>query len=159
VGSLSPVTAAQVAAAQALYEPVALDAHALVGSDAALEALALRCAAALREGRSVLARTTAPADGAPPPQAVAAACGRLLQRVLDAAPAVRRVGVAGGDTASFALRTLDPWALRFAGSLAAGVPLLRVQATDPRLDGLELMLKGGQMGPPDIFERLLRGVA
>ena len=27
----------------------------------------------------------------------------------------------------------------------------------PQLDGMELMLKGGQMGPPDVFERLVRG--
>jgi uncharacterized protein YgbK (DUF1537 family) len=107
----------------------------------------------------VLARTTAPSGNAPSAPAVAAACGRLLAEVLAQAPEVRRVGVAGGDTASFALRMLDPWALRWAGSLAAGVPLLRVQAADPRLDGLELMLKGGQMGPLDIFERLLRGAA
>jgi uncharacterized protein YgbK (DUF1537 family) len=106
-----------------------------------------------------MARTTAPTDNAPPAQAVAAACGHLLRDVLARAPHVRRVGVAGGDTASFALRMLDPWALRWAGSLAAGVPLLRVQAADPRLDGLELMLKGGQMGSLDIFERLLRGAA
>jgi uncharacterized protein YgbK (DUF1537 family) len=58
-----------------------------------------------------------------------------------------------------ALRTLAPWSLHWSGSLAPGVPLLRMQADDPALDGIELMLKGGQMGPPDVFLRLLRGVA
>ena len=111
----------------------------------------------LREGRPVLARTrSAPSESAPP-LAVAAACARLLARVLEHAPQVRRVGVAGGDTSSFALRALAPWALSWAGSLAPGVPLLRVHADDPALDGLELMLKGGQMGPTDVFDRLLRG--
>ena len=71
---------------------------------------------------------------------------------------VRRVGVAGGDTSSFALREVAPWALRWAGSLAPGVPLLRVHADEPALDGVELMLKGGQMGPPEVFDRLLGGV-
>jgi hypothetical protein len=33
-----------------------------------------------------------------------------------------------------------------------------MRADDPVLDGVELMLKGGQMGPPDVFERLLHGV-
>jgi uncharacterized protein YgbK (DUF1537 family) len=77
--------------------------------------------------------------------------------VLARAPQVRRVGVAGGDTSSFALRQLGLWALRWTGSLSAGVPLMRVHADDAAIDGLELMLKGGQMGPPDVFERLVNG--
>jgi 3-oxoisoapionate kinase len=37
------------------------------------------------------------------------------------------------------------------------VALTRLHADDAALDGLELMLKGGQMGPPDLFLRLLHG--
>jgi uncharacterized protein YgbK (DUF1537 family) len=157
VGSLSPVTAAQVAAGGGGYEPVALDVRQMVASDAAVDALAARCAALLSAGRSVMARTTVPEGNEPAPMAVAQACGRLLARVLARAPQVRRVGVAGGDTSSFALRELGPWALRWTGSLSAGVPLMRVHADDAAIDGLELMLKGGQMGPPDVFERLMSG--
>jgi uncharacterized protein YgbK (DUF1537 family) len=156
VGSLSPVTAMQAAAASG-YETVEIPVQALVDGDSRVDALAARCATLLREGRPVLARTrSAPGESAPP-LAVAAACARLLARVLEHAPQVRRVGVAGGDTSSFALRALAPWALSWAGSLAPGVPLLRAHADDPALDGLELMLKGGQMGPTDVFDRLLRG--
>jgi len=157
VGSLSPVTASQVVAGGGRYEHIALDAQALVASEAALDTLAERCAALLRTGRPVLARAASPHADGPTPTALALACGRLLTRVLGRAPHVRRIGVAGGDTSSFALRELGPWALDWAGSLAPGVPLMRVLADDPALDGLELMLKGGQMGPPDVFERLLRG--
>lgn len=158
VGSLSPVTAAQAAAASG-YETVEIPAQVLADDDSRVDTLAARCAALLREGRPVLARTRSGPGKAAPPLAVAAACARLLARVLEQAPQVRRVGVAGGDTSSFALRTLAPWALSWAGSLAPGVPLLRAHADDPALDGLELMLKGGQMGPPDVFERLRRGTA
>ena len=69
------------------------------------------------------------------------------------------MGVAGGDTSSFALRKLSPRALRWSGSLAPGVPLLLIDADNPEIDGIELMLKGGQMGPKDVFLRLLRGSA
>jgi uncharacterized protein YgbK (DUF1537 family) len=48
--------------------------------------------------------------------------------------------------------------LRWAGSLGPGVPLLRVAADAPGIDGLELMLKGGRMGAPDVFVRLLDGM-
>jgi uncharacterized protein YgbK (DUF1537 family) len=39
--------------------------------------------------------------------------------------------------------------------LAPGVTVSRTHADDPAVDGLELMLKGGQMGGEDLFERLL----
>lgn len=154
VGSLSPVTAAQCEAAGAAYERVPLDPALLLASEAALQSLAAQCGALLQAGRSVLAATLPARPDGPPPLAVARLGGRLLAAVLQRAPAVRRAGVAGGDSSGFAVQALAPWALRWAGSLAPGVPLLRLQADDARLDGLELMLKGGQMGPPDIFQRL-----
>ena len=49
-------------------------------------------------------------------------------------------------------------ALGFGGMLSPGVSLVRAHADDPRLDGLELMLKGGQMESADVFERLLHGL-
>lgn len=158
VGSLSPVTARQVHDGAEGYEHVALPVQAMVHHADAVEMLAHRCAALLANGHSVLAQTTDTPGTAPSPPADAArASAQLLARVLALAPQARRVGVAGGDTSSFALRALDPWALRWGGSLAPGVPLLRLHADDPALDGREIMLKGGQMGPPDVFDRLLRG--
>jgi uncharacterized protein YgbK (DUF1537 family) len=35
------------------------------------------------------------------------------------------------------------------------VALTRAHSDDPALDGMELMLKGGQMGQEDLFELLL----
>jgi len=157
VGSLSPVTAAQVRHAAGAYELVSVDPARLLGDASALEALVRECDAALARGRSVLARTTLPASGGPAPLDVARVGGELLARVLAHNPQVRRVGVAGGDTSSLALRALAAWALAWTGTLASGVALTRLHADDPSLDGLELMLKGGQMGPPDLFLRLLHG--
>lgn len=159
VGSLSPVTAAQCEAASAAYEHQPIDPVALADSQAAFDARVEASAVALRAGRSVLARTASAVPGGLPPLQVAQLCGRLLSAVLARVPAVRRAGVAGGDTSGLAVQALQPWALRWAGSLAAGVPLLRLHADDARLEGLELMLKGGQMGPPDVFLRLRDGVA
>lgn len=157
VGSLSPVTAAQVREGAQGYEQVALPVQALVSEPEAVERLATHCATILSKGRSVLAQTHATPGTKMAPAEVAQASARLLARVLALAPQTRRVGVAGGDTSSYALRTLDPWALRWAGSLAPGVPLLRLHARAPSLEGMEIMLKGGQMGSPDVFQRLLHG--
>jgi 3-oxoisoapionate kinase len=156
-GSLSPVTAMQVEQAGAAWDRVPIDAGRVVADATALAALAADCAARLGRGRSVLAHTGPALRGGPAAAEVASACGRLLARVLEAAPQVRRVGVAGGDTSSLALRHLDAWALGCTGRLAPGVPLVRARSDRRRLDGLELMLKGGQMGPPGLFELLRAG--
>ena len=50
---------------------------------------------------------------------------------------------------------LGLWGLSLLGVPEPGVPLCRAHADDPALDGVELVLKGGQMGGTDLFERLL----
>ena len=157
-GSLSPVTVQQVRAA-ASYEPVALDVSGLCdGVAGACD----RIQAVLAQRRNVIAYS-APADAADADTgqagAVAGATARLLRAIVDGQAArgspLRRIGIAGGDTSSFATRALGAWGLSCAGSLGAGVAISRVHADDPALDGVELVLKGGQMGTPDVFERLL----
>ncbi len=159
-GSLSPVTAAQVGNASS-FTRIALDAARLAAGDAAyLNQTRQAIAAHLGAGRHTLA-FTAPADGAGPAADVSAlglarACGGLLRAVLDSVP-VKRVGVAGGDTSSYVLGALDAWGLAYGGALSHGVPLCRIRSDAAHMDGLEIMLKGGQMGPPDLFETLVHG--
>jgi uncharacterized protein YgbK (DUF1537 family) len=50
---------------------------------------------------------------------------------------------------------LGAWGLSCVGALGTGVTLSRVHADDAALDGMELMLKGGQMGGEDVFRQLL----
>jgi uncharacterized protein YgbK (DUF1537 family) len=158
VGSQSPVSAKQTAVAlrdSSLCEPIRLDPQPNGALD--FEAQAATCARLLGAGRSVLAYLGPVASGGPSRLEVARACGKLLRNVLERAPVVRRVGIAGGDTSSISVEALGIWALGFIGMLGPGASLTRVHADDARLDGLELMLKGGQMGPVDVFARLLRG--
>lgn len=70
---------------------------------------------------------------------------------------VRRVIIAGGDTASRVVRQLGLTALTFAAPLAPGAPLCRAHAPGSPLDGLELVLKGGQVGTDDFFARVRSG--
>lgn len=159
-GSLSPVTARQIDAATS-FEHVALDAARLLQRDAGYrEATLADIVARLRDGRHVLASTHAPHDAAAPAAgaALAAECGALLARLLHL-QSLKRVGVAGGDTSSHALQALAPKALAYLGELAPGVVMCRAHAAATPLDGCELMLKGGQVGGDDLFERLLRGTS
>ncbi len=81
----------------------------------------------------------------------AAFCLRLVQQT-----GIRRVVLCGGDTSSHAVQQLNLTALTFAGPLAPGAPLCRAHAAGG-LDGLELVLKGGQIGPEDFFGIARRG--
>jgi uncharacterized protein YgbK (DUF1537 family) len=158
-GSLSPVTARQVQAASS-YRQVALDAARLVGDTAYAQQMSAQVIALLAQGRHVLAGTSA--DGASTTstdgRVLAQACGDLLASVLKAVP-LRRLGIAGGDTSSHAVQALDAWGLSYAAQLAPGVALCRLHSDEATLDGMEIMLKGGQMGGEDLFETLLHGTA
>lgn len=160
-GSLSPLTEVQIAAAHS-YLRVELDPLQMTGQDAATY-LAARVAAIvgpLRDGRNVLAFTTrrgaheAGAGGALPQ--LAHACAALLRLVVNAVK-LHRVGIAGGDTSSIAVRALGAWGLSYLAPLSAGVTVCRLHADQPTLDGMEIMLKGGQMGDADLFEQLIAG--
>ena len=157
-GSLSPVTARQVAAATS-FARVPLDGARLAADPAYGADQAATLCALLAAGRSVLA-WTAPDNAAAADTALSSAlAGRtaaLLARVLERSP-VRRVAVAGGDTSSRAVQALGLWGLSYVTAPDPGVALCRAHADAPRLDGLEILLKGGQMGGPDLFERLLHG--
>ncbi|QQC66427.1 four-carbon acid sugar kinase family protein [Paraburkholderia ginsengisoli] len=179
-GSLSPLTEVQIDAAHS-YLRVELDPQRMSGGDAAVY-LAERVAAIvgpLRDGRNVLAFTTRraasgakniagtanataatdtphAANAALPP--LAHACAMLLREVLDAVR-LQRIGIAGGDTSSFAVRALDAWGLSYLAPLSAGVTVCRLHADRAELDGMEIMLKGGQMGDAELFEQLVDGYA
>ena len=70
---------------------------------------------------------------------------------------VRRAVVAGGDTSSHAVRQLGIHALTFRALMTPGAPLCSAHSDDPAIDGLELVLKGGQVGPEDFFAMVQRG--
>ncbi|HEV2677390.1 MAG TPA: four-carbon acid sugar kinase family protein [Aliidongia sp.] len=156
-GSMSPVNARQIAATGA-YVKVPLDAMRLVQDDPAyVPEIETRIAELLRDGRHVLAHTAASTGTVAEVQSLlASACARLLRRVLERHP-VSRVGIAGGDTSSHAVQALAPWGLIWLGQFGPGVALCRLRADDPAFDGLEIMLKGGQMGGTDLYDALIAG--
>ena len=70
-----------------------------------------------------------------------------------------RALVAGGDTSSHAARQLGLSALTLATPIAPGSPLCRGHAPGGALDGLEIALKGGQVGGATYFRQVLDGTA
>ncbi|QQV77340.1 four-carbon acid sugar kinase family protein [Sphingomonas aliaeris] len=160
-GSCSPVTGRQIARGTASgYVAIRADVPALLRGEAAEEDRLVREAVtALAEGgRGVVHSAEGPLD------TNAAAAGELLGIALGrvAGSAVRQTGLrrilfAGGDTSSHGVAQLGIDALTWAARIEPGAPLVRAHASDPEIDGLELVLKGGQMGGEDFFETVRRG--
>jgi 3-oxoisoapionate kinase len=161
-GSCSAVTAQQILWARSHgYACVALDAVGLASGNSQAREAALRLGLqSLQSGcDTVLYTTLGKPSGAAYDESLGVALGQLLLELVQQT-GVGRVVLCGGDTASHAVQQLNLTAITFAGALAPGAPLCRAHADGgTSLDGLELVLKGGQIGPEDFFDIAHRGSA
>lgn len=148
VGSLSPVTRAQVELAEG-YDRIAIDPARLTSEPAYREELGTEALARLAQ-RNVMLITNKPAGAPAETGKVAAETGALLRAIMSEARIARLV-IAGGDTSTLAIRSLDLWGLSYRSPCTPGAPLCRAHSDDSKLDSLDIVLKGGQMGTPDFF--------
>jgi uncharacterized protein YgbK (DUF1537 family) len=81
--------------------------------------------------------------------------GQILRDVVSQAK-LRRAVISGGDTSGRAASMLGIDALTAIAPLAPGSPLCRSHASGA-FDGLEIALKGGQVGRPDFFLAVKQG--
>jgi uncharacterized protein YgbK (DUF1537 family) len=82
-------------------------------------------------------------------QTVGVCLGQMLHRILSQS-GLRRAVVSGGDTSGHATRQLGIFALSALAPTIQGAALFKAHA-DGAMNGLELALKGGQMGSVDYF--------
>jgi uncharacterized protein YgbK (DUF1537 family) len=126
--------------------------------DALVTALDQQVSAALAAGHDVVVHATrgtsdpryaasGPVDSAYLGSLIGALAGRMATAGL-----TRDVAVFGGDTSSHALIAMDVRELRVSEQFVTAGPICR---TDDRaaVAGCRLLLKGGQVGPPDILRR------
>lgn len=181
-GSASKLSMQQIDAALAAgFHGIAIDAVPLLDEarwQAAVAALVAEVLATLASGRSVILHTARGPDDSRIEQTLDALRargwsterarqegGRLLgQRLGEVARAVlqqrplRRLLLSGGDTSSQVTQALAPAGLVVAARLTRGAPLCRFVAPgQPWLDGVEVALKGGQMGDANFFETARAG--
>lgn len=67
---------------------------------------------------------------------------------------IRRIIAAGGDTSGFVTKELKLFALEMIFPIDPGVPLCCGYSSDPTINGIEIALKGGQMGSPEFFTKI-----
>ncbi|HBS37190.1 MAG TPA: hypothetical protein DEA75_01875 [Rhodobacteraceae bacterium] len=70
-----------------------------------------------------------------------------------------RIAICGGDTSGHSLSALQATALAFAAPIEPGAPLCKLYSPETSgIDGLEVTLKGGQMGTPAFFVKAKGGL-
>jgi uncharacterized protein YgbK (DUF1537 family) len=145
----------------------------LTDPDTAESAAIAACRTALAQGRDPLvytargpddpavarlaeARARTGLDAEAANEAIGSALGRILARTIRET-GIHRAVISGGDTSGHASRQLGLYALTALAPTIPGASILRAWSDDDAFDGLELALKGGQMGGEDYFGRIRDG--
>ncbi|MBD2754134.1 four-carbon acid sugar kinase family protein [Spirosoma validum] len=162
-GSCSPVTSGQIVWAKANgFSEIVLDAqqihdHATLG--AGLSDYVQKAIDQIRQERSVIVHTA----GSSAQQGITLSSEKLgtalglIAKEVVRQTSVKRVVVAGGDTSSYAARAMGIEAVEMIAPLVPGAPLCKATAPGSSLDGVEVNVKGGQVGAEDYFGVLLEG--
>lgn len=87
-------------------------------------------------------------------EALAAVASQMLEH-----SGLKRIVVAGGDSSGAVASHLGIRALTVLSALCPGAPLCRAWSDDPRRDGLQVVLKGGQMGSVSFYGEVRAGTA
>jgi len=82
--------------------------------------------------------------------------GQSARKALEQIP-VKRLVIAGGDTSSYVARKLGIEAVEMITPLYPGAPVCRAFAKGSPVNGIEVNLKGGQMGDKTYFGALQKG--
>jgi uncharacterized protein YgbK (DUF1537 family) len=167
-GSCSPTTARQIRHAQANgFEAFEVDPKRLAsGETAPIDDAIEKGLERLAQGRSVILYTAlgpetdigVQFEGEDARHAIGRALGQI-ERALIARAGLRRAVIAGGDTSSHALHQLGVYALttRLPLPTTPGSPLCLAHSDDNAFEGLEIALKGGQVGGDDYFTKIRLG--
>lgn len=157
-GSRSQATAAQVEQAKNFTQVFIHPKEIVQDISSLLEKLTATTIELLERGSNVLAVVTNDMQHSLSRVELAQFTADLTARVA-ISNHLGRLGVAGGDTSSFVLKALGVESLSYVADIDPGTCLCRLHALDnPIIDGLEVALKGGQMGSPNFFTKLLGSI-
>jgi uncharacterized protein YgbK (DUF1537 family) len=178
-GSCSPTTAGQIAFAESQgFQVVDFNAATAIEQtavDAEVARVKKSCLGLLSQGQDVIVATArGPDDPAIPRmlnalehsdtsaqttyERLAKSLGKLAEEIR-LQTAVPRIAICGGDTSGHALSVLQATALSFVAPIEPGAPLCKLHnRAASGINGLEVTLKGGQMGTQEFFVKAKGGV-
>jgi uncharacterized protein YgbK (DUF1537 family) len=171
-GSVSPTTERQIRhATDSGFDGISIDPLAMLGEDGeqAIEAAVSDGLSSLQSGRSVILYTALgpSADLGKTIDNIAGArhklggiLGTILRRLVEV-EGLKRAVIAGGDTSSHALKELHIQALTTLLPLpqTPGSPLCTAHGDYAAINGLQIALKGGQVGKDGYFAQIRDGSA
>lgn len=173
-GSASMVTAQQIAAAEATgFAALRIPPAALASAPELPEALLAEARALLADGKSVILYTALGPDDPAIAEARASFAARGIansgefigrqlgrwMRLLATEAGIRRLIIAGGDTSGFVTKEMGVYGLELLLPISPGAPLCIGYSQESETDGIELALKGGQLGGNNYFVNVLRAAA
>lgn len=167
-GSCAPQTRAQLAAFESAGARIVrlMPEDAVNAPEDTAEGILVAVLAALDEGRDVAVATTRQAEeivGGTDGDRLARSIGAVFARIARAVRAragLQRIVFAGGDTSSYAMRQIGADALEIAVfDRDRNGHICRLIASDSEVDGLEVVLKGGQVSGDDFFLRARTGTS
>jgi uncharacterized protein YgbK (DUF1537 family) len=150
-GSRSSLTADQVAQAKAYEKRTVrptdlLDPHAV-------QTLRDDCLSLLASGKNLLVAISDDRDHDIASQDLARASADFISHISNEI-ALGFLLIAGGDTSSLAVQKLGIDSLSFAADFDAGAPIICAHSNRANIDHLPMLLKGGQMGKPTLFDNI-----
>ncbi len=159
-GSCSPVTSKQITwACNNGFERISLDTESLQNEVAYWQPYVQQAIVHIQQGKSVIIHsspTTATVTKAIPAYLIGHILGTIAQKVIQNT-GIKRLLIAGGDTSSYAARALGIEAIEMLHPLFAGAPLCRAISSDEAINGLEVNVKGGQVGSENYFGIVAQG--
>lgn len=160
-GSCSPVTSAQIAwAKQHNFIEIIIDAPLIAQeelSENILQSYINQAISYIEDGKSVMIHTQGGSQESTPlsSEKLGTALGLIAKKVIESTHLTRLL-IAGGDTSSYAARALEIEALEMIAPVVKGAPLCQVYSNNEAINGLEVNVKGGQVGAANYFG-LVRG--
>ena len=160
-GSCSPVTSAQIDwAKQHDFIEIIVDAPLIAQeelSENILQSYIDQAISHIENGKSVMIHTQGGLQESISlsSEKLGSALGLIAKKVIESTHLTRLL-IAGGDTSSYAARALEIEALEMIAPVVKGAPLCRVYSSNEAINGLEVNVKGGQVGAADYFG-LVRG--
>jgi len=156
-GSCSPVTAVQIDYAKKNgFEEIILNANKIYEENTIDENIIESLIRLLAQKKDVIVHTGKKNGENLSSEILGRILGTIAREVVERT-GVKRVVIAGGDTSSYAARAMGIEALEMIAPLIPGAPLCKAHSLHKAVDGIEVNLKGGQVGGEDYFLILKNG--